>query len=315
MPKALGLPYFGKVRLVYDIPDSISNDYPLGKVLIVTTDNISTHNIIHDAAIPYKGYVLNALSVWGFNILNDQKIPNHFVTYGKNIYHHLEHLKIPKEQYPDDLHLRAVICEKLEMVLVEFVFRQNLCGSLYKDYRKDKDDYHLNLPADLPLMYQFEQTIFTPTRKSKNDEPVPFKSIIEKYPDEYALALKAWQTYLEAFRTKGLTLVDGKLEIGLKMINDKLVPVIADEPPVTPDSIRLVKSGEIEIGIEPNWIGKENVRQLVEQTWKENNCPNTAIKIPGDVANSISNKSYQEPFFQITGFSLKDFLIAQKFWH
>lgn len=313
MPKSLGVPYFGKARLVYDIPDSASNDYPLGKALIITTDNISTHNIIHNGAIPYKGYVLNALSIWGFKILNKKSIPNHMISYGNDIFEHLKHLSITREDYPGDLHLRAMVCEKLEIRPVEFIFRQNLCGSLYKDYLKDKDDYHLNLPVGLKLMHQFDKTIFTPTRKSKNDEPLPFKSIIDKYPDEYQLALKTWDTYREAFAKQGLTLVDGKLEIGLKIINDQYVPVVADEPPVTPDSIRLVKSNEIETDFEPNWIGKENVRQLVEKTWRETNCPNVAIKIAGDLASSIGNKSYLETLSLITGKSLSNFLISEGF--
>lgn len=315
MPEGLGKPYQGKVRLVYDIPDSVSAEHPLGKILMVTTDSISTHNIIHDGAIPYKGYVLNALSIWGFKILSENSLPNHLLSYGKDIFNHLKHLAIPEGDYPEDLYLRAIICEKLEMVSVEFVFRQNLCGSLYRDYVKGEDGCHLNLPPDLKLMHQFDETIFTPTRKSVNDEPVPYKSIIEKYPEEYQLALKTWETYLKVFKNRGLILVDGKLEVGLKIRGDKFVPIIADEPPVTPDSIRLVKSNDLEIGFEPNWIGKENVRQLVEQGWKLNNCPNTAIKIPGDIASSIGNKSYLEPFSQITGMSLQEFFIKEKFRH
>src|SRR5258706_16054936 len=60
----------GKVRDWYDLPD--------GKRLIVTTDRLSAFDIIL-AQVPYKGQVLNQLSVWWFEKTKDI-IPNHIIS-------------------------------------------------------------------------------------------------------------------------------------------------------------------------------------------------------------------------------------------
>ena len=60
----------GKVRDWYDLPD--------GQRLIVTTDRLSAFDRIL-AQVPYKGQVLNQLSAWWFEHIEDI-FPNHLIS-------------------------------------------------------------------------------------------------------------------------------------------------------------------------------------------------------------------------------------------
>lgn len=123
MPDGFGQAYKGKASLTYDIPNSISKEYPQGKLLIIATDNISTHNVTHDGAIPYKGYVLNTLGVYCFSMLNENNISNPLISYGKEIF---KHLHFPREVLPSDLHLRAIVSKKLDTTSMDFPFSESL---------------------------------------------------------------------------------------------------------------------------------------------------------------------------------------------
>src|ERR1700692_1917732 len=59
----------GKVREVFDLGETL---------LFVATDRISAFDVILPDPIPYKGAVLNQISVFWFNRFDD--IKNHFVT-------------------------------------------------------------------------------------------------------------------------------------------------------------------------------------------------------------------------------------------
>ena len=60
----------GKVRDVYSVED---------KLLIVATDRISAFDVVLPSAIPHKGAVLTALSIFWFEFLKDV-VANHFIS-------------------------------------------------------------------------------------------------------------------------------------------------------------------------------------------------------------------------------------------
>ena len=60
----------GKVRDIYDLGENL---------LIVTTDRISAFDVILQEGIPYKGIVLNQISLFWFKIMEDL-VPNHLIS-------------------------------------------------------------------------------------------------------------------------------------------------------------------------------------------------------------------------------------------
>src|SRR5262249_1354749 len=60
----------GKVRDVYAVED---------KLLIVATDRLSAFDVVLPNAIPFKGAVLTALSLFWFELLKDT-VANHLIT-------------------------------------------------------------------------------------------------------------------------------------------------------------------------------------------------------------------------------------------
>src|SRR5213078_2412760 len=99
MPPVSDLPLVGsgKVREMYDLGD---------RLLMVASDRISTCDVVHPTAIPDKGKVLTALSVFWFEQSGDI-VPNHLVSVSEGV--------------PDEVRGRALAVRKLEMLPVECV--------------------------------------------------------------------------------------------------------------------------------------------------------------------------------------------------
>ncbi len=245
----------GKVRDTYVIPD-----HP-DKLLVVATDRISTHDVVHHNAVPGKGEILTAMTVfWQHCVFRN--IPTHIVVFGRDIYEYL-----PKDRvYPDNLHLRSIVVRKLEMIPFELIFRVRMAGSLWRAYREGKPNpYGLVLPDGMQLMDQFAEPVFTPTEKSETDDPVASTLLTEdaRYQGAVALALRAYnQGRLYAYG-QGIEIIDAKFEVGLDADGN---PVLADEW-LTGDCGRFVRSSDIRIGKEPPWMDKEIFRQEAALQW------------------------------------------------
>src|SRR5262245_65825292 len=92
MSMTLPLLHSNKVRELYDLNDDL---------LMVTSDRISTYDVVHPTPIPDKGRVLTGLSVLWFGITRDI-VPNHFVSATDGV--------------PAELRGRALRVRRLEMV-------------------------------------------------------------------------------------------------------------------------------------------------------------------------------------------------------
>ena len=271
-----------------------------GTLLIVATERLSTHNVIHQSAVPYKAQVLTALTIfWLKRVLEQQGIAHHLVAYGPAIY---EHLQGDRSQYPDDLHLRAIVVKKLKMIPIEFIFRAYLAGSLYRSfYSKGKEDpYGLRLLPGLELMHEFPDPAFTPTQKSADDEPMDAADVWFIQAKAVNLARNTFLSVRRHMRDRGLELVDSKFEIGL---NEKEDVVLADEV-ATPDSSRFCRRSDIKLGQEPPWLDKQVARDEAERIWAGGEKAPLTFN-PG-VVQRLSD-TYFEVFAGITGMHLKEF--------
>lgn len=248
------LTHQGKIR------DTYRTTIP-GALLFVATDRVSTHNVVHLSEVTWKGYVLTALTIfWLIEVMH--RFPNHLIAYGRDIYDFL-----PQGiDYPDDLHLRGIIVKELKTIPIEFIRRERMAGSLWKDYYSKglPNPYGLNLPEGLQLMSPFEDIIFTPTDKSETDDPLNSRAVELAYREPVRLSREAYEMGWNYALDRGIDIIDTKFEIGIDLYGNVC---LADEI-LTPDSSRFVPTADIKIGQEPPWADKQILREEAERMWK-----------------------------------------------
>ncbi len=288
----LALFYAGKVRYTFKTIDK-------SMLLVVATDKLSTHNVVHFSQIPHKGEVLTALTVfWLAEVLSNAGISHHMVACGRDIY---QYLRYTSSDYPAGLHRRAIVIKRREVIPIEFVYRGRLAGSLYNDWyeRGKANPYKIILPPGLPLMTQFEPPLFTPTEKSATDDPISAEMVMQDYPEAYQLGLAIYQLGREHLRRCGIELVDTKLEMALVRGKAEVVDEV-----LTPDSSRFCEISGIVHGKEPVWMDKQLARNEAERLWKGG--PKLPLDFSGGVVSNVS-ATYLNIFKRITGRSLRDF--------
>lgn len=286
----LTLLHRGKTRDTYEIDEHF--------LLIVASDRVSTHNVVHSSDISKKGEVLTALTVfWLEKVLHEY--PHHLVAFGRNIFDYL-----PGDwwQYPKNLSLRAIVVRRLSIIPIEFIFRNYLCGSLYSNYYEKgiPNPYGLDIPAGLPKMCKFDAAVFTPTEKSKTDDPTNAREVELKYKEATELAKSVFLKTRSFVKSRNLEIIDGKLEIG---VDHKGQHFLADEV-ATPDSSRYTILGSVRPGQDPIWLDKQILRDEAESVWaggkKEPLLFSTEI-------TAKAKEKYKQIFHQITGKELKSF--------
>src|SRR5215468_9814347 len=153
----------GKVRDVYDLGD---------RLVIVATDRISAFDWVLPTAIPDKGRVLTALSLFWFDFLG---VPNHLL--GTDV------KDMPAEfaARADELAGRTVLVRKARVVPIECVVRGYLAGSGWKEYRAGGAVCGIPLPPGLQQSEQLPEPIFTPATKEEvgHDENISFERMAQ----------------------------------------------------------------------------------------------------------------------------------------
>ncbi|OGY36661.1 MAG: hypothetical protein A3E36_04460 [Candidatus Andersenbacteria bacterium RIFCSPHIGHO2_12_FULL_45_11b] len=291
----------GKVRDTYILPDP-------NLLFVLATDRVSIFDFVLPTIIPLKGEVLTALTVfWLRDVLDD--VRHHLIAYGKDIDDYL----LARLRGDKELHNRGLVVRKLAMLPIECIVRNNLTGSGWKSYQKDKTVCGITLPPDLHDGSQLPAPIFTPTTKAEtgHDEPLDAEDVVREngtWIREQSLAI--FNEVASYARTKGLILADTKFEFGKD-------GTLADEV-ATPDSSRYWDLKEWERACEkretPPSYDKEIVRTWGKQHGVDKLDPtNTndlnavaSLQIPQDVLDKTVDR-YHEVFRRITGESLKEF--------
>jgi len=296
LPPIPGLPFLhqGKVRETYGI-----DEYP-DILLVVASDRVSTHNICHKSTIPLKGRALTAMTVfWMRDVFPD--VPNHLIAYGRDIYDFL-----PKSDlYPKDSCFRSIVVQKLDMIPVEFIFRNRMAGSLWKDFYSKglPNPYGLILPGGLQLMSEFPEAIFTPTDKSETDDPIDSLETIARYPEACELTRTVYERAREIAARSGIDIIDGKFEVGVNQLGGF---VLGDEC-LTSDACRLVEMSDIQVGKEPSWLDKQLVREVAERMWA--GVPAKArwpLEFDPETINEATSR-YLKVIQRLIGVSLEDY--------
>jgi phosphoribosylaminoimidazole-succinocarboxamide synthase len=276
--QGLTLVHSGKVRDTYAVPG-----HPC-LLLIVASDRISTHNIVHETLIPGKGRILTEITLLWMKMFKKMGFKTHLVASGSSVQAYFS-----RAEFSKNFLSRSMVVHKLDMIPVEFVFRKNLAGSLAESHLSVKPNpYGLVLPKGLQLMSEFPKPLFTPTDKSETDDPVDSSKIRTLYSEAYNVALAAYCMVHAKMSHQGISVIDTKLELGIDPKTGQVV--IADEC-FTTDCSRFVRTNEIVLGKNPRWMDKQHMREEAEKVW------NLGPKYPLEFGASVVDKTidlYQE---------------------
>ena len=206
--------YKGKVREVIYLENDL--------IVIITTDRLSAFDVVLPKGIPYKGQILNQISL---HMLNSTKsiVPNWLIT------------------SPDPI---VSIGKRCEPFKVEMIIRGYLSGHAAREYKKGKRYISgVKMPNNMNENDPFEIPIITPSTKSDNghDEDISKEEILDKglvsehdYEKIESYTNILFEKGSKIARERGLILVDTKYEFGKSKDGEIL---LIDEIH-TPDSSR-----------------------------------------------------------------------------
>ena len=275
----------GKVRDIYDVDEK--------NLLIVTTDRMSAFDVIMNEPIPYKGVILNQITLFWMEKFKDI-IPNHLVESDVN--------RFPAALAPwkDELEGRAVIVRKAKPLPVECIVRGYITGSGWKDYKATGSVCGYKLPANLRESDKLEPALFTPSTKAElgqHDENISVAQAAELLGAETAAQVERTTLAIyEAGRTyaagRGIIVADTKFEFGF--IDGKLH--LIDEV-LTPDSSRFWPADQYQPGQGQPSFDKQYLRDWLEkQPWNKQPPPPA---LPEEIIKATANR-YQEAYDILT---------------
>ena len=280
----------GKVRDIYEIDPQT--------LLIVTTDRMSAFDVIMNEPIPYKGVVLNQITMYWMNAFKDL-VNNHLLATD------VRDFPAALAPYKDDLEGRAVIVRKAKPLPIECIVRGYLTGSGFKDYKSSGSVCGYKLPAGLVDSDKLETPLFTPSTKADlgaHDENITLadaksrigEGLLKKI-QELSLAIYSRGRDLAAAR--GIIIADTKFEFGL----DGKDILLIDEV-MTPDSSRFWPADKYVPGTSQPSFDKQYLRDWLSGTGWDKTPPPPAL--PAEVI-AETQKKYLEAYELLTGSPLQ----------
>jgi len=272
--------YEGKVRDVYSLEDDI--------LVIVASDRISAFDIIMPKPIPFKGQILNQISVDMLKSTEDI-IQNWLIS------------------SPDP---NVSIGKRLKPVKVEMVIRGYLSGHSARLYSSGaRSICGVKLPNGLSLNQKFDKPIITPSTKAEygHDEDISKFDIIkngiltlDQYEEIEEITFRLFTRGSEIAKKRGLVLVDTKYEFGYDSNNNLY---LIDEIH-TPDSSRYfyqdTYNENMDKGEAPKQLSKEFFRQWLIQNNFQGKDGQKLPKINDKIVKDVSER-YIELYNKITG--------------
>ncbi|MBR9691627.1 hypothetical protein GOV06_02475 [Candidatus Woesearchaeota archaeon] len=266
--KVVAPPKTGKVRNVYDLGEQL---------IIVSSDDLSTHDVVHKRQVYAKGDNLDGISSKYFG-KTENIIPNHF---------------------RENLAPNTWLVDKADQILVEMVFRKYITGSGWRGYSKANGPEQgaefcgVNLRPGYRKNEMLDEVIFTPTAKGQVkdfdipefegmdpevDDPKLTVDIIRKNYQAFGLktpgdliyvvdaSFRLYNTIHSDLESKGKLLADTKWEFGY-LPDGKII--LIDEC-VTPDSSRIWDKDKYALNEEKNEFtivqgDKQHFRDYVER--------------------------------------------------
>lgn len=267
----------GKVRDVYADGDDL---------ILVASDRVSVYDVVLPTEVPDKGKILTQLSLWWFNQLADV-VPNHVIS---------------ATDVPSQWAGRAVRCQRLEMLPVEWIARGYLAGLGLKEYERDGAVSGISLPSGLVEGSKLPEPIFTPTTKASegHDEFITFNDVVAEIGADTAdrlreITLTVYRRGAALAAERGVIIADTKLEFG-RAPDGSLV--LADEV-LTSDSSRFWPADQWVPGGPQYAMDKQFVRDWSSTITDWDRTP-PGPEIPTEVVEATRAR-YIEVFERITG--------------
>ena len=280
----------GKVRDIYEIDPQT--------LLIVTTDRMSAFDVIMHEPIPYKGVVLNQITLYWMDAFKDL-VANHLLATD------VRDFPAALAPHRDDLEGRAVLVRKAKPLPIECIVRGYLTGSGFKDYKATGSVCGYKLPTGLVDSDKLETPLFTPSTKADlgaHDENITLadaksrigEGLLKKI-QELSLAIYSRGRDLAAQR--GIIIADTKFEFGL----DGKDILLIDEV-MTPDSSRFWPADKYVPGQAQPSFDKQYLRDWLSGTGWDKTLPPPAL--PAEVI-AETQKKYLEAYELLTGSPLQ----------
>ncbi|GFM32115.1 phosphoribosylaminoimidazolesuccinocarboxamide synthase [Desulfovibrio subterraneus] len=279
----------GKVRDIYEIDKDT--------LLLVTTDRMSAFDVIMNEPIPYKGVVLNQITLFWMDMFKDI-LPNHLIA------SEVKDFPEPLHKYAADLEGRSVLVRKAKPLPIECIVRGHITGSGWKDYLKTGSVCGHALPAGLQESEKLGTPLFTPSTKAElgeHDENITVEQAIGMIGEELARKVEAVSIAIfsqgrEFAESKGIIIADTKFEFG--MLDGELI--LIDEV-LTPDSSRFWPMAGYTPGKGQPSFDKQYLRDwLSAQPWDKTPPPPA---LPENVI-AETKKKYEEAYSILTGKAL-----------
>jgi phosphoribosylaminoimidazole-succinocarboxamide synthase len=275
----------GKVRDIYEIDEET--------LLIVTTDRMSAFDVILPDPIPYKGVVLNKLTIHWMEAFRDS-VDNHLLETDASQF------PAGLRPYKEILEGRAVLARKTRPLPVECIVRGYISGSGWKDYQASGAVCGIELPQGLRESDPLPRPVFTPSTKAEaggHDENIPLEESRRTLGDALfegvqATSLELYRRGSELAEKGGIIIADTKFEFGL--LQEK--PLLIDEV-LTPDSSRFWPLDEYQPGQAQPSFDKQYLRDWLKRNWDMTGEP---PRLPDDVIRSTTEK-YLEAYRRLTG--------------
>ncbi|GAB6176153.1 phosphoribosylaminoimidazolesuccinocarboxamide synthase [Desulfobaculum senezii] len=276
----------GKVRDIYDLAED--------QLLIVTTDRMSAFDVIMNEPIPFKGVILNQITMFWMEMFKNI-VPNHLIA--SDVADFPEALA----PYAEELEGRAVIVKKAKPLPIECIVRGYITGSGWKDYQRTGSVCGYPLPDGLQESEKLPEPLFTPSTKAElgeHDENITLTQARDLIGAD--LLDKVQTTSLDIYSRardfaaeKGILIADTKFEFG--MVDGHLT--LIDEV-LTPDSSRFWPMQGYAPGVTQPSFDKQYLRDwLSKQDWDKTPPPPT---LTSEVIEKTGAK-YAEAYQHLTG--------------
>ncbi len=276
----------GKVRDIYELsPDTL---------LMITTDRMSAFDVVMAEPIPYKGVVLNSITLFWMEKFS-HLVKNHLLEYDVK--------RFPKalQPYADMLHGRAVIVKKAKPLAIECIVRGYITGSGLKDYQATGTLCGYDLPKGLKESDKFSTALFTPSTKAEMGEhdenitPAQAKECIgeKNFETVKTLSMEIYEAGRVFAADRGIIIADTKFEFGL--LDGEII--LIDEV-LTPDSSRFWPAADYKPGQSQKSFDKQFLRDwLSTKDWDKTPPP---PPLDPAIIEQTANR-YMEAYERLTG--------------
>ena len=276
----------GKVRDIYQVSDDT--------LLIVTTDRLSAFDVILPDPVPFKGVILNKITIFWMEKFK-HLLKNHLLATEPADF------PAPLRAHADMLEGRAVLVRKAKPLPIECIVRGYITGSGWKDYKATGTVCGHALPASLRESDKLEKPLFTPSTKAElgqHDENITLdqaksmigQTLFDKVQDT---ALAIYSQARDYAAERGILVADTKFEFGT--IDGELI--LIDEV-LTPDSSRFWPMSDYAPGRGQRRFDKQFLRDWLESIKFDKRPP--APKIPQEIIDKTRAK-YLEAYRLLTG--------------